>query len=84
MLERLIDPILNFISSFGQQEEDDKLDVLLRPYAGKELWLAVAPNRSKVLFTAISPKILQAKADALGIQDFISLRAPRKIEGGSQ
>jgi len=85
MLEWLLNPILEFFSS-SDDREGEKLNAMLRPYVGKKLWLAVAPDRSKVLFTALTPKLLQAKADALGLdtQDFISCRAPRKIIGGSE
>lgn len=80
MLMRILDPILDFFSSLGKQEEnDDKINATVRPYIGKDLWLAMTPDRSRVLFTARTPKILQAKADAKGIQNFISLRAPRKL-----
>lgn len=89
MLEWLLAPIFRFISSFDEPEktqEDEKLDAVLRSYVGKELWLALAPDRSKVLFTAFTLERLQEKANALGLdaRDFISCRAPKKIAGDSE
>lgn len=85
MLERLLYPILEFFGSSDNQE-DEKMNAILRPYIGKKLWLAIAPDRSKVIFTALTLQKLQEKAETLGLntEDFISFRAPRKIRGGSQ
>ncbi len=79
MFEWLFAPVLKFFGSLGQPEEDERMETILRPYVGKKLWLAVSPDRSKVLFSAPTPGKLEEKASAIGVQDFISLRAPRKL-----
>ncbi len=82
MLKWLLNFTFKFIGSFGRQKktpEDDALNAVLRPYIGKDLWLAVAPDRSKVICTALSFKRLQQKTNALGIHDFISFKAPKKL-----
>lgn len=80
MLDWLFAPIARFISFLDAQEKDEKMHAILRPYIGKDLWLAVSSDRTRVLFTALTPRKLEEKAKTLGVgaSDFISFKAPKK------